>query len=364
MWTNAPAGEKGFTAGWHFQNDGPGWVWEHFLRRRPDSRFGRAKAVEGWELANVRSLGIRDNKWQLESTGVSPRITTPAGRLPYIEWLREQDNEYSAARRVYLPRTGGNPDYERISGSTHSQAAVHRHPLGSSRIKRMRIALASGENHVRFGIDSFFTAYGTRHTINKPIYVIASWNYFRWTGDIDILSRVTSRLRRAVRYQQTVPGGLEFNHIRNRWPGHDGFPGYTTGPGGSKIMHYGRGIGNNYWDIMRFGWGIPVNDEALDPAALLRHAAQVRRTANDKFWNKQTGPFVASIDKEGKAHDYGFTFLNLDAIWYGITSDRHAAEIMDWMCGRRIVKGDTSTGADIYHWRFGPRATTRRNLER
>ena len=28
-----------------------------------------------------------------------------------------------------------------------------------------------------------------------------------------------------------------------------------------------------------------------------------------------------------------------------------------------MVEGDTSTGPDIYHWRFGPRATTRRNLD-
>jgi hypothetical protein len=36
---------------------------------------------------------------------------------------------------------------------------------------------------------------------------------------------------------------------------------------------------------------------------------------------------------------------------------------MAWITGDRIVKGDTSTGADIYRWRFGPRATTRRNVE-
>ena len=27
------------------------------------------------------------------------------------------------------------------------------------------------------------------------------------------------------------------------------------------------------------------------------------------------------------------------------------------------VAGDTSQGADIYHWRFAPRATTRRNVQ-
>ena len=36
---------------------------------------------------------------------------------------------------------------------------------------------------------------------------------------------------------------------------------------------------------------------------------------------------------------------------------------MDWLTGKRIVEGDTSTGDDIYHWRFGPRATTKRNIE-
>lgn len=36
---------------------------------------------------------------------------------------------------------------------------------------------------------------------------------------------------------------------------------------------------------------------------------------------------------------------------------------MDWISGKRIVNGDTSTATDIYHWRFGPRATTLRNLD-
>ena len=36
---------------------------------------------------------------------------------------------------------------------------------------------------------------------------------------------------------------------------------------------------------------------------------------------------------------------------------------MDWLDGRRIVDGDTSTGADIYRFRFGPRSTTRRNVD-
>lgn len=37
--------------------------------------------------------------------------------------------------------------------------------------------------------------------------------------------------------------------------------------------------------------------------------------------------------------------------------------ILDWIEGKRLVEGDTSQGEDIYHWRFAPRATTKRNVE-
>jgi hypothetical protein len=71
---------------------------------------------------------------------------------------------------------------------------------------------------------------------------------------------------------------------------------------------------------------------------------------------------VPGIDADGNVHDYGITFLNLEAIHYGFATDEHARRIMDWISGERIVEGDTSQGEDIYHWRFGPRSTTKRNI--
>jgi hypothetical protein len=62
-------------------------------------------------------------------------------------------------------------------------------------------------------------------------------------------------------------------------------------------------------------------------------------------------------------HDYGFTFLNNEAIYYRFATPSQERSIRDWISGRRVVEGDTSTGSDIYHWRFGPRSTTRRNVD-
>ncbi|MCL5270769.1 MAG: hypothetical protein M1457_09540 [bacterium] len=420
LWTQAaPSPEEilGNAVGWHFNEQGKGWAMDplRIWAKNPLlPRYIGEAATQGWELDNLKSLGVKEGKWQLESTGPSPALVTPAGFefdtvnapfmqlrwtrtgtppnhvLPYLEWLREGDTEFGPDRRacIYSPPE----EAEAYWGAKLSMVELYRHPLWKGKIKRVRLSLAPGESGVKFAIDSFFTQYDTRHSINNPIYILACWNYFRWTGDLPFLQENISRMRLALRYQQTVMGGLQYNRIRNPWPGHDSLPGYVKDAAGRITPHSGHGIGNNYYDLLPFGWddmystsqyyaatvamadaeqavrdhpgwGMPLGALALDPAELRTHAARVKETANRLFWNDRTGRFNGSIDPNDKAYDYGFTFLNLDAIWYGIATDEHARAIMDWIDGRRIVAGDTSTGADIYHWRFGPRATTLRNLD-
>lgn len=411
MWT---LGGNGITAGWHFQplDQVPGWVGDS-MRHRKDDTFCGENAAAQWTLNDVQSDGIVNNAWHLSTTGPNATLTSPEGLMidafncpyvqirwsrsgdapfpsvPYIEWQRIEDTGFAPDRRHYF-----YPDRTPLSGEGrfHSIMPLHRHPLWAGKIKRLRIALAPGETGVAFDIDSIFTAYDTRHTINNPIFILASWYYFNWTGDLDFLRRNMNRMRTALRYQQTEMGGLEFNRIRNPWPGHDGRPGWTKDAEGHITPQPGHGIGNNYWDIMPFGgddfyatyqyfaatrvmadledairsnpgWDIPRGPLTLEPEQLRAHADAVKTTANELFWNPETGRYIAAIDEDGKRYDFGFTFLNLDAIWYGIATEEHARSIMDWISGRRTVEGDTSTGTDIYRWRFGPRATTRRNLE-
>jgi len=410
IWTQVPNGPTGVTAGWHFQESGPGWVWDN-LRTMPGNKWTGHAAADSWTLQNAESLGIVDGRWHLRSTGESPAIASPEGVeidsfnapllqirwtrtgrprpgvLPWVEWMREGDSGLGPDRRVYFEPP---PEPEGTLGSCMMQ--MHTHPKWTGKITRLRICLAPGESGVEFTIDSVFTVYDTRHTINNPVFVLSAADYFRWTHDIGFLREHIDRMRTALRYDMTVMGGLEHKHIVNPWVGHDGRPGFEVKPDGTKVFHPGRGIGNNYWDLLPFGghdmyatsqyyaaltamadieeaalahpgWNVPGGVLALDPAGLRAHAAEVKADANKRFWSEKTGRFVGWIDSDGTAHDYGFTFVNLDAIWYGIASHEHARAIMDWLDGERIVEGDTSTGADIYRWRFGPRATTRRNVD-
>jgi hypothetical protein len=404
---------KGKTAGWHFQplKSVRGWIGEH-LRASNGNEYAGETAVSLWALHNVKSLGIENDSWHLETVGPSPTITTPKGycinafdapylqlrwnrsgaahnhTAPYVEWLRESDTEYTSDRRVYfyLDQTPLSQQFY------HSIMTMYRHPKWQGKIKQIRISLAPGESDMKFEIDSFFTVYDTRHTINNPVFILASCRYFNWTGDLDFLRHQINRMRLALHYQQTVMGGLQYHHIRNPWPGHDGLPSWHKDHNGELTFHSGHGIGSNYWDILPFGWddlyatnqyyaatlamaeleeaiqlnpgwNMPLGAIQLDSQQLRQHARKVKETANNLFWSEADGRFIACIDKNGEKHDYGYTFLNLDAVWYDLASQDHAQQIMDWISGKRIVQGDTSTGADIYRWRFGPRATTRRNIE-
>lgn len=398
---------KGNTMGWHFQTSGKWYVWSSIdIQKDKEKYFGDAM-VDTWETENLKSFGIQSGAWKLEPTGASPIITSPLtdfdsfqapflelrwsrsgcpkeSARPYIEWMRMEDREFSLDRRVYF-------DLSQADSMVRSMITMYRHPKWTGHIKRLRIGLAPGESNVKINVEALFTCYDTRHVSNGPIFINSCWEYFRWTGDTGFLRENMGRMRAVLEYLQTEMCAIELNRIRNTMPGHDGIAAWVRKPDGSVELLSGHGIGSNYWDILPIGWddmyatsqyylsllamadleeaikenpgwNIPRSG-AFDPKALRKHAADVKKEANKLFWNEKTGRFVACIDKNGKAHDYGYTFVNLNAIWYGIASDEHARQIMDWLTGRRIVEGDTSTGADIYHWRFCPRATTKRNLD-
>jgi len=416
LWTQSGRGPeevRGVSAGWHFQpvDQVRGWV-KDYLTGWNDPRWYGEEAVAAWRAEGATSEGIVDNRWRIvtetpdaalhwpEDAQVeafpSPFLQIrwtredegPRQGTPYVEWKREEDEAYSKDRRVYF-----YPEKTRLSRDEyHSILPMFRHPRWTGTITALRIVPAPGETDVTVDIDSVFTVLDTRHTINNPIYILACTKYFNWTGDLDFLRRTINPMRKALRYQQTAFEALERNHIRVPFPGHDGRPGFTVDDDGEKTLHPGRGIGNNYWDLMPFGhddfyatyqyyaathalanleeairanpgWDMPLGALKLDPANLRTHARTVKNEANRRFWNAETGRYYAAIDKDGNAYDYGYTFLNLDAIWYGIVTEERQKTVMDWISGARIVEDDTSTGDDIYHWRFGPRATTVRNVD-
>lgn len=435
-------GVDGIAAGWHWRTSSTEKLWVgDYMRMFPKlkERFWFKNAAKGWTLEGLADDGVTTGGgWALRATSPRAMMTSPEGVVidaycapfiqlrwmrkgaeqtigatPYIEWQREGDSDWSPKRRAYINDI--IPPEKSYSGYEHVFFKLYEHPLWQGKIKRLRLAPAPGASAASFQLDSLFTVYDTRMAYNS-LYVLASWDYFAWTGDLDFLRVMLPRMRMAMRYMQSEMGGLKHNFIVIPFHGHTGLPGYTLDekdmkaklPQGrpelfvdkmaekdaikKKSFNIGKAIGANYYDILPFGnedfyataeyyacllrmaaleeailrnpgWGMDRGVLALEPAALRSHAAQVKKVANQKFWDKEKGRFFGCIDIEGNKHDYGFTFLNQMAIWYDIATPEHARAIMEWIDGQRVIEGDTSTGADIYRWRLAPRATTKRNLE-
>ncbi|HOQ88744.1 MAG TPA: hypothetical protein PLX03_01275 [Candidatus Hydrogenedentes bacterium] len=419
IWTQAGDPGGNFSnrkmVGWHFQplDKVPGWVGDAIRAHRMEPWCAPAAVIE-WRVEHGTSEGIVENAWRVRCVQAPLVIAWPenvsviAEESPYfqlrwrmaemppddcprnpgwIEWKRQDDTDWLPENRMRF-----YPDKTPLSNHfRHSILPLYRHPGWKGAISALRIVFDGIAPGQAVEIDSFISHYDTRHSINNPVFILACANYYNWTGDTAFLRSQMPRLRTALRYQQTVMGGLQYGFIRNPWPGHDGRPGWIAREDGSREILSNRGIGNNYWDLLPFGGDdfyataqyyasllamadleqlarehpeldLPIGADAQDPETLRRHAREVREIANEKFWAADTGRFIPCFDRDGTSYDFGLVFLNLEAIWYGIASPEHAGQIMAWINGDRIIDGDTSTGADIYHWRMAPRATTRRNL--
>lgn len=383
-------------AGWHFSfkdTVGPPW------------RTDQLSTPDGWQVHHAENAGIMEEGWLLRLTGANAAVDTPPCDIdpyeapfvqlrwkgkgiedaqPYIEWTTREQPQFSPERRFYFsPHTGDAIHHEAIP--------LYRHPLWKGDVTRLRIGFGNPKPGGEVVIQAFFTQYDSRHNINAQAFIRGCANYFWWTRDLHFLRQNLNRMRLALRYLMTEHRALQEKVIDTPWVGHEGRSGLRYTPDGRKQMIHGSGVGNNYWDLLPFGakdvyatihyydtlkvmaqvedevqrhpeWNMPRSPYAFSPQELLKHAEEVKATGNRLFWNPKTRRF-APVDADGVMHDYGFTFLNLEAIAYDFATPEHARDILSWICGERIVEGDTSQGKDIYFWRFAPRATTRRNLD-
>ncbi len=397
--------------GWPFPfwgQGGPGtWGWHFALPNVPPGFHNtQEKTQEGWELTGGEDKKIADGTWNIALTAPRAAVRTPALLIepfqspfiqlrwrttgledaqPYLEWTTEAEPKWSPDRRFYFPPATA------AQGVIYTMIPVFQSPAWKGRITRLGINFDNAAAATA-GIQALFTQYDTRHTINNQNFLRGCCNYFWWTRDLNFLRDNLARMRTALLYSMTVLGGRSEKCIVAPYVGHDGRSGFDVAPDGKKTFHSGRGIGHNYWDILPMGhkdaygtihyydallamarleeeiaahpeWDLPGGALRQDPDALRQHAGEVKAHAGRLFWNAETGRFTCGIDADGKAHDYGFTFINCEAIHYGFATDQQADSIVRWLSGDRVVTGDTSQGKDIYHYRFAPRATTRRNIE-
>lgn len=404
----------GHGSGWPFptyqQSGGVGW---HFSTA--DDTWAVATcgikaltSAEGWDFAGATVGPISAAKGlELRATGPEIIVTTPPFRCaaqvaPFVrvEWEARGLADHSRPRVFW--RSEAEPDWSSERSAPfppflpdglmrYSNVPLYRERSHGGTLTRLRLSFdhaAGATLHLK----SLITAIDTRHPITNFDFVRGSAEYFLWTGDIAFLRENIGRMRAALRFGLTEFDVEEQKHVRVPWVGHDGRSGLDPTKAGPAALRFGYGVGNNYWDLLPFGghdalatiylldalarmavvegaiaksaeWKIPPAAAGADEESLARLRVAVQEHAARFFWNDQTGRYIGWQDLDGQRHDYGFTFVNLEATAYGLATPEQGRSIFDWLDGRRIIAGDTSQGGDIYHWRFGPRSTTKRNVE-
>ncbi len=398
----------GHPEGWPFpiwpQSKGIGW---HFAKPTPFD-LPPITTTNDWKLTGAKTIGFDENTgWELALTKPNAFIQVPAFEAdnmvaayirfdwttetldkkakPYIEWTSKTYPNFSEKRRV---------SFEPITSKTKVQSWIPllNNPLWKTNdtLTGLRINFNnSGKSTIN--LHAIFTAVDTRHNVNNMIFIDACSSLINWTGDKDFLTNNIEKMRKAMVYMLDEFQVLSNKCVLTPWFGHDGRSGLLVNEKGEKTVLPGVGVGNGYWDLMPFGHKdtlatmflynalnkladleeqieknpelkIPDSENKFSPK-FLRKVAKELKDNSSQFWNKETERFGSAIDIDGKLHDYGFTFLNLEAVHYDFANEEQSTKIIDWISGKRIVTNDTSKGEDIYHWRFAPRATTLRNID-
>ena len=395
-----PAWQQSTGIGWHFSLAGDGWAIQNFRQQALTS-------AEGWGIEGAVVEGVDAQAGlRLRATGETVVLTTPAfscgtvvapfirvewaadGARPgaaAVAWRLEGDGGWDRGKRVEFPgRTGAE-------GMGFANVPVHRQPGYDGLLTQLRLVFPGGPG-ATITVKSVLTAIDTRHPVTNSAFLQACSDYFNWTTDVAFLRERLPEMRRALRYALDEFGVEAGAHVRVPWVGHDGRSGLARDAAGKRVLRPGLGVGNNYWDLLPFGgqdafatmqlyvalrrqaaleralgahpeWNLAPAEGALAADRLDALADAVRGDFRRRFWNAETGRFIGWIDADGGRHDFGFTFLNTEAVHHGLATPGQERSIFDWIDGRRVVEGDTSQGADIFRWRFGPRSTTRRNTE-
>jgi len=406
--------------GWPFphwtQGDGAGW---HFtLSNQPGMDiFGLfvEKDTNGWALDGVQSKGMdKEFGWQLEVSKDGATLATPVISVksyvapflritwdakgynrranPYVEWTTIEKPEFSPERRIYFTMgdTAEHNYHNEGESMLNVMIPLYEQPGWDGTFTRFRINFGANAG-AKISLRSIITAMDTRHNVNNFTFVKGCSDYLSWTRNLSFLRKNIQRMRLSLRWALDEFEVEKYKCVHTPWIGHDGRSGFEVLPNGTKKQFKGRGIGNAYFDLLPFGgkdalttiycydaikrmaslerqiaehpeWNIPADPMRFDAGELKELASQIK-AAGKQFWNAKTGRFFSAIDVDGKKYDYGLTFVSFEAIHYGFATDSQAKAIMDWVTGARIVEGDTSQGKDIYHWRFAPRCTTKRNVE-
>lgn len=216
------------------------------------------------------------------------------------------------------------------------------------------------------------------HYTYNSIFIIAARNYILQGNNMYVIQNdkqipfmeaknrygqtMLDKINKAMEYMLDILGGnsglitvydpenngTPMGHSSNYWDAHRSF-GYKSAYENALFYQSLKAMG----DIEKY---LGNDSDCLKYASL---AQKCKDAYNNLFWDEAKGRYINSVNIHGERIDFGMTFVNFYAVLFGLADNVKAKLIYDWMDGKRIIRGDTSTGKDIYgEFVYAPRANT------
>ena len=411
--------------GWPFplwtQAGGLGW---HFRGTGVKGYDAKPATAEGWvvtgaAIGEINDKGLIVKLDEAGATAQPPKFSFDAKASPwlrlnwwaaglqgancYVEWTTKDQPEFTPECRAYFDpaRAEGEPHSALPMGpkqavelntsvaETRTMIPVYRVPGWKGAITGLRLHF-DNPGPAALVIKSFHTACDTRHTINNSNFIRGCHDYFMWTGDLGFFRSQMGSIRAAMRFNMNEFDTRRRKCIYTTWPGHEGRSGVRIADG-KKTMVPNEGIGGNYWDLLPFGgedalaslyyydavldlggvggandrhpqWCVAKGAEALTPPTCAGMPRKSKTTAGTASGTRRPAASAPSIST-ACLHDYGFTFLNNEAIYYGFVSPAQATSIRDWLRAAASSRATPPPALIFIIGASAPRSTTRRNLD-
>ncbi len=197
-----------------------------------------------------------------------------------------------------------------------------------------------------------------------------SFAAFDASYDRTILEKTEACMNYILNYLYGKEGYIQITEA-STFLNEDGSQRFDYVPGTQSYCWNNTGLPNshasNYWDNLPFG-NYDAYENALFYQALNSMAGiyrmlggeftakaeemetlaeKVKVKYNELYWDAEKGRYIACIDTKGNRVDYGLTFLNFEAMKYGLASPEQAKLIFDWIDGNRVIEGESATGLEI-----------------
>jgi hypothetical protein len=217
---------------------------------------------------------------------------------------------------------------------------------------------------------------GCRHQENNAKFILGAYHYATWEG-LDFLEvidpEITSGgddISKGMSVKQKMD--MAMNYMLNDLQGKDGIQIIDNGENDGTVYGRSSDYYDNYLMGNKMAYVTVYFYEALRVMAELENVLgntskaleymelrkKVYTAFNDTFWDDDKKRYIGCIDRNGKVWDFGFTYLNTEAICYGLADTEKAEYIYDWLDGNRTIESDFSQGKKIYRWGFAPQTNT------